>query len=66
MPIIQIGELVGSKTYYDALQKTHPSDIWFQAYGSRSLSRNETDNDCAFGTKFQPRNKKRGRSIAAP
>lgn len=36
MPIIQIGKLVGSKTYYDALQKAYPSDIWFQAYGLRN------------------------------
>lgn len=36
MPIFQIGELVGSKTYYDALQEAHPSDIWFQAYGLRN------------------------------
>ena len=36
MPIFQIGELVGSKTYYEALQKEHPSEIWFQAYGLRN------------------------------
>lgn len=66
MPIFQIGELVGSKTYCDALQETHPSDIWFQAYGSKSLSLNETDNDCAFDTKLQPRNKKRGPRYCSP
>lgn len=36
MPIFQIGELVGSKTYYDALQNECPSEIWFQAYGLRN------------------------------
>lgn len=36
MPIFQIGELVGSATYYNALQEAHPSDIWSQAYGMRN------------------------------
>ncbi len=36
MPIFQIGELVGSKTYYDALQTYYPSEMWSQAYGLRN------------------------------
>ena len=36
MPIFQIGELVGSNTYYEALQELHPSDIWLQANGMRN------------------------------
>lgn len=36
MPIFQIGELVGSPTYNDALQSFYPSDIWSQAYGMRN------------------------------
>ena len=36
MPIFQIGELVGSSNYHDALQALRPSDIWSQAYGLRN------------------------------
>lgn len=36
MPIFQIGELVGSQTYYDLLQEACPNDIWHQAYGLRN------------------------------
>ena len=36
MPIFQIGELIGSGGYYDALQEQHPSEIWSQAYGLRN------------------------------
>lgn len=36
MPIFQIGELIGSSTYYNALQEAYPSDIWSQAYGMRN------------------------------
>lgn len=36
MPIFQIGELVGSSNYYDALQEAHPSEIWAEAYGMRN------------------------------
>ncbi len=36
MPIFQIGELVGSQSYYDLLQESHPHDIWHQAYGLRN------------------------------
>ncbi len=36
MPIFQIGELVGAKGYYDALQELHPSETWRQAYGLRN------------------------------
>ena len=27
---------MGSKTYYEALQKECPNEIWFQAYGLRN------------------------------
>ncbi|MBQ9043017.1 MAG: DUF86 domain-containing protein [Eggerthellaceae bacterium] len=36
MPMFQIGELVGSGGYYDALQAFHPSEVWSQAYGLRN------------------------------
>ena len=36
MPIFQIGELVGTGCYYEALQRLHPSDVWSQAYGLRN------------------------------
>lgn len=36
MPIFQIGELVGSATYHDALQDVYPSEIWSHAYGMRN------------------------------
>lgn len=36
MPIFQIGELVGSGSYYDALQELYPSEIWRQAKGMRN------------------------------
>ena len=36
MPMLQIGELVGSNGYHDALQELYPSEIWSQAYGLRN------------------------------
>ena len=36
MPIFQIGELVGSGSYYGALQELHPCEIWHQANGMRN------------------------------
>ncbi len=36
MPMFQIGELVGSQTYYDLLQESCPNDIWHQARGLRN------------------------------
>ena len=36
MPMFQIGELIGSGGYYEALQELHPSEIWSQAYGLRN------------------------------
>ena len=36
MPILQVGELAGSATYHDALQRVYPSDLWSQAYGMRN------------------------------